>query len=527
MPLGRAIAVIAAPTMLSRVLGFARDVAVAAVVGAGPVADAFFIAFKLPNFFRRLFAEGAFASAFVPLFAGELQSGGRATARDFARLSQAALLVVLLPLVAILIAFMPWVMRALAPGLADDPATLALAVDLGRITFPYLLFMSLGALYGGVLNGLGRFADVAITPVLLNLTLLAALFGLTPFLPNGGYALAIGVFAAGLLQFGWLLVVCAREDMLPKLVRPRLEPRVKRLWQLVVPAAIGGGAMQVNLMLDIVWASFLPPGSIAALYYADRIGSLPVGIVGVAIGTALLPLLSLALRSGDQATASAHQNRAIEIGLLLTLPAAAALLVMAEPIVRVLFQRGAFGAQETAATAAALAAFGIGLPGFVLVKALAPGFYAREDAKTPLYIALVCILANILANIVFLLWTNLAQTGIALATSISGLLNAALMAILLARRGHLPIDARLRRHLPRILLATAVMALALWFAMRGLATPLNGSEAMRAAALAALCGGGLVVYGIAGWLLGIASPTELRDAMRRRPGVAPAAQDPE
>lgn len=527
MSLGRAVAVIAAPTMLSRVLGFARDVAVAAVVGAGPVADAFFIAFKLPNFFRRLFAEGAFASAFVPLFAGELQNGGRGAARDFARLSQAALLVVLLPLVAILIATMPWVMRLLAPGLADDPETLALAIDLGRITFPYLLFMSLGSLYGGVLNGLGRFADVAITPVLLNLTLLAALFGLTPLLPNGGYALAVGVFAAGVLQFAWLLAVCAREDMLPTLVRPRFEARVGRLWRLVVPAAIGGGAMQVNLMLDIVWASFLPPGSIAALYYADRVGSLPVGIVGVAIGTALLPLLSLALRAGDEKTAASHQNRAIEIGLLLSLPAAVALIVLAEPIVRVLFQRGAFGVQETTATAAALAAFSIGLPGFVLVKALAPGFYAREDAKTPLYIALVCILANILANIVFLMWTGLAQTGIALATSISGLLNATLMAFLLARRGHLPVDARLRRHGPRIIAATMVMAAALWLGMRLLAGPLTGSEAVRTAALAALCGGGLVIYGVTGWLLGIARPGELRDAMRRRAGVPPASQDSE
>jgi putative peptidoglycan lipid II flippase len=527
MSLGRAIAVIAAPTMLSRVLGFVRDMAVAAVIGAGPVADAFFIAFKLPNFFRRLFAEGAFASAFVPLFAGELQAGGRDAARDFAREAQVALLVVLLPFVALLIAAMPVVMRLLAPGLRDEPATLALAIDLGRITFPYLLFISLVSLYGGVLNGLGRFAHVAAAPILLNLALLAALFALTPVLPNGGYALAIGVFVAGVLQFAWLFAICARQDMTPWLVRPRFGPRIGAMWRLIVPAAIGGGAMQVNLMLDVVWASFMPAGAISALYYADRVSQLPLGVVGVAIGTALLPMLARAVRAEDRSGAMDHQNRAIEVALLLALPAAAALFVLAEPIVRVLFQRGAFGPVETARTAAALAAFAIGLPGFVLVKALAPGFYARRDARTPLYIGLACIAVSVAANVVFLLWTGMQHVGIALATSISGLLNAALMAMLLSRRGNLAPDDRLLRRMPRIVLATAIMTAAVWGAARLLAAPLAGTLGVRTLSLVALCTFGALVYGAAAWLLGILRTSELTQALRRRPGLEPAAADGE
>src|SRR5882757_7016927 len=342
MSLGRAIATVGSFTLLSRIVGFVRDIVLSAVLGSGVVADAFFVAFKLPNFFRRLFAEGAFSAAFVPLFARELQGNGRAEAITFARQAHAALLLVLVPFTILLIPAMPGVMTLLAPGMRDDPAAFALAVDFGRITFPYLLFISLASLYGGVLNGIDRFAHVAATPVLLNLALIGAVLGLTPFLPNSGYAASIGVAIAGLLQWLWLLIACARDGVSMKLVRPRWTERVARLIKLATPVAIGGGVQSISVMLDVVWASLMPVGTISALYYADRIAQLPLGVVGIAIGTALLPLLARQLRAGQTESAMANQNRAIEFGLLFSLPSALALWLLADPIIRVLFEHGHF-----------------------------------------------------------------------------------------------------------------------------------------------------------------------------------------
>src|SRR5882757_2592869 len=427
MSLGRAVATVGGFTLLSRVVGFIRDIVLSAVLGSGAVADAFFVAFKLPNFFRRLFAEGAFSAAFVPLFARELQGNGRPAAVTFARQAHACLLLILVPFSLLLMVAMPAVIWLLAPGLADDKSIFDLAVTFGRITFPYLVFISLASLYGGVLNGIDRFAEVAFTPVLLNIALIGTVLGLSPFLPNSGYAASIGVAIAGLLQWLWLLFSCSRDGVGMKLVRPRYTERVRHLVRLATPVAIGGGAQQISVMLDVVWASLLPAGSISALYYADRIAQLPLGVVGIAVGTALLPLLARQLRAGQDDSAMANQNRAIEFGLLFSLPAALALWQLADPMIRVLFERGRFGPDDTLRTASALAAFAVGLPAFILVKALTPGFFAREDTKTPLYIALIAIAANVALNAFFLLQTSLAQVGIALASSLSGWLNALLL----------------------------------------------------------------------------------------------------
>jgi putative peptidoglycan lipid II flippase len=517
MTLGRAVATVGGFTLLSRVAGFARDMVLSAVLGGGAVADAFFVAFKLPNFFRRLFAEGAFSAAFVPLFARELHEGGRDAAMAFARQAQAALLIVLVPFTILLILGMPWVMALLAPGLTDEP-TFKLAVDLGRLAFPYLLFISLVSLYGGVLNSIERFAHVAATPILLSLTVIGAVLGLTPFLPNGGYAAAIGVAIAGLMQWLWLVRACAKEGVLIGFVRPRWTARVRRLVLLATPTAIGGGVQQINLMLDVVWASLLPAGAISALYYADRVAQLPLGVAGIAVGTALLPLLARQLRAGENESAMANQNRAIEFGLLFALPAAVALWILAEPIIRLLFERGRFGPEETLRAGAALAAFAIGLPAFVAVKSLAPGFFAREDTRTPLYVAIAAIAANIMLNIAFLYGTQLQHVGIALASSIAGWLNAALLAaILLTRRHWLP-DRRLLDRALRILLATAGMGLLLWFATRRDASNLT---------VIALCLGGGAAYAVLGVLLGILRLDELKAAFRRPPGVRRDATDAE
>src|SRR5882757_4727223 len=410
--LGRAVATVGGYTLLSRVVGFIRDIVLSAVLGSGAVADAFFVAFKLPNFFRRLFAEGAFSAAFVPLFARELQGNGRDAALAFARQAHAGLLLVLVPFSVLLILIMPWVVAVLAPGLSNDADTFDLAVRFSRIAFPYLIFISLASLYGGVLNGIDRFAEVAVTPVLLNLALIGAVLGLTPFLPNSGYAAAIGVAIAGLLQWLWLLLSCSRDGVAMRLVRPRWTERVARLIKLATPVAIGGGVQSISVMLDVVWASLMPVGTISALYYADRIAQLPLGVVGIAIGTALLPLLARQLRAGQTESAMANQNRAIEFGLLFSLPSALALWLLADPIIRVLFEHGHFGPEDTLRTAGALAAFAVGLPAFVLVKALTPGFFAREDTRTPLYVATTAIVVNIVLNIVFLYGTTLAQVGI-------------------------------------------------------------------------------------------------------------------
>ncbi|MCW5748761.1 MAG: murein biosynthesis integral membrane protein MurJ [Alphaproteobacteria bacterium] len=527
MSFARAVATVGGFTMLSRVAGFARDMVIAAVIGAGPVADAFFIAFKLPNFFRRLFAEGAFASAFVPLFARELQAGGRAAALGFAREAQAALLAVLLPFTAILIAVMPWLMRALAPGLVGDPATFALAIDFGRIAFPYLMFISLVALYGGVLNSIEHFGHAAATPILLNLVLIAAVLGLTPLLPNGGYAAALGVLGAGIVQFVWLAQACRRAEVGVGLTRPVRSARIMRLLALALPTAIAGGVQQIGLVLDVVWASFMPAGAISALWYADRVAQLPLGVVGVAIGTALLPLLARHLRAGDAAAAASNQNRALEVGLLLALPAALALAVLAEPVVRILFERGHFSAADTQRAAGALAAFAAGLPAFVLVKALLPAFYAREDTRTPLYAAILAIAVNVALNLSFLLATSLNQVGIALASALSGWINVVFLGGALLARRQLPIDDRLRRNAPRIVLASAVMTLALWLAVGWLAGPLHHATILGGATLAGICllGGGL--YAGAAALLGVLRLGELRALLRRAPGTTSDASDSE
>jgi|FEC22Drversion2_1045045.scaffolds.fasta_scaffold00831_3 putative peptidoglycan lipid II flippase len=519
MSLGRAVATVGGFTLLSRVVGFIRDIVLSAVLGSGAVADAFFVAQKLPNFFRRLFAEGAFSAAFVPLFSRELQDHGRAEALAFARQAHAALLVVLVPFSMVLMLGMPWVLALLAPGMRDDAPTFAMAIEFSRISFPYLLFISLASLYGGVLNSIDRFAHVAATPILLNLTMIAGVLGLTPLLPNSGYAASISFAIAGLLQWVWLLIACARDDVTMTLVRPRRTPLVSRLVTLATPVAIGGGVQSISTMLDVVWASLLPVGSISALYYADRIAQLPLGVVGIAIGTALLPLLARQLRAGQVESAMANQNRAIEFGLLLSLPAAMALWLLAAPIIRVLFERGLFGPEDTLRTAGALAAFAIGLPAFVLVKALTPGFFAREDTRTPLYVAVAAIVVNVALNAAFLYGTTLAQVGIALATSLSGWLNAVALGVILFRRNHWLIDERLRSRTWRMAAASAGMAVALWGALVLLGPLLETATVKGALALFAVCTVGGVAYAALGALLGVVRLSELRFVMRRQPGL--------
>lgn len=514
MSLLRSIATVGGYTMGSRVLGFVRDAAIAAVVGAGFVADAFFVAFKLPNLFRRLFAEGAFNAAFVPIYAAELEKNGRDAARAFAEAALAVLLWALLIFVVAAEVAMPWLMRAFAPGFLDEPTKFELTVSLARITFPYLLFISLVSLAGGVLNAQHRFAAAAATPMLLNLCLIGAVFGLAPLVPTPGHALAWGVFAAGVVQCAFLFAALRRAGERLALVRPTLGPQIRLLLRRALPVAVGAGVYQVNLFVDMIVASFLPSGSISYLFYADRINQLPLGVVGVAVGTALLPMLARQLAAGDTSGAHHSQNRAIEFALLLTLPAAAALLVIAQPVTATLFGRGAFGPAEIAATAAALAVYAAGLPAYVLAKALTPAFYAREDTGTPVKIAAVCMGANLVLNLA--LMGPLLHVGIALATALSAWLNVLLLARVLAKRGHLALDARLKARVPRQAAAAAVMAAALALLLPILAPWLGGGEISRALALAGLVAAGLGVFALMARGLGAASLGDARALLRGR-----------
>jgi putative peptidoglycan lipid II flippase len=520
MNFSRTIAVVGGYTMLSRIAGFARDILIAAMLGAGLVADAFFVAFKLPNFFRRLFAEGAFNAAFVPVFSAVRSRDGAAAAERLAGEVASVLAGVLFVFVTVLQVAMPLAMFGLAPGFADEPAKFDLTVELSRLTFPYLLFVSLVSLQGGILNSLGRFGAAAAAPILLNLCLIGALLLLANLLPSAGHALAWGVAFAGAVQFVWLAVELHRAGFALRLPWPRWTPGVKRILALMAPGALGAGVVQINLFIDVIIASFLPEGSISFLYFADRVNQLPVGVIGVAVATALLPLLSRHVVAKDEAAAMATQNRAIEAALLLTLPAAVGLVLLADPIIAALYERGAFGAADRVATADALVAFTIGLPAYVLIKVLAPGFFAHQDTRAPVRIAILAVVVNLVLNLA--LMGPLAHVGLALATAIAAWLNAVLLASGLARRGFWRPDARLKSRLLRIigatLIMTAVVALARAFLSDGPA-PATGLAAILP--LAAMIAAGAASFAFAGHLLGAARFDEVRRLLARRRPPSP------
>lgn len=517
----RGILTVGGWTMASRVLGFARDMLIAARLGAGPLADAFFVALQLPNLFRRLFGEGAFNAAFIPAFAGTLATQGPRAARELAERMAALMGVWLASLVVLGILLMPHILALLAPGFASAPSKLALAVELTRITFPYLLFICLTALVSGVLNGLDRFAAAAAAPVFFNLLSMAALLTLTPYVATPAHALAWGVTASGVVQLGIVLWAAARAGMALRVLRPpSLTPEVRAVLRRMGPGVIGAGVTQLNLVIGLVIASLLPAGAVSFLYYADRIGQLPLGVIGAAVGTALLPLLSRQLRAGERLSAHRSMNRAIEFSLVLCLPAAVGQAAAALPLVETLFQRGAFGPAETAATAKALAAYAAGLPAYVLVKVFAPGFFARGDTATPVKVGLAAVALNLVLNLVLSRW--LSHVGVALATALAAWFNALMLGGVLVRRGQLLPDRRLRRRVPRLILASLLMGAATVLLER-LLFPAYGVLSLFA--LAALVGGGAAVYFAAAHAFRGFDLREFRGLLRRRrpPGAAPAA----
>jgi putative peptidoglycan lipid II flippase len=498
MALYRAFATVGAMTIWSRILGFIRDVMIAAVLGAGPVADAFFVAFRVPNLFRRLFAEGAFDAAFVPLFAKRFHGdGGEAAARAFAEQALAGLTLILVVFTLLGEFIMPWLMLLLAPGFAADPPKLALAVLLARIALPFLLCMSLVALYSGVLNALGRFAVAAFAPSLLNVVLIIVLVALIAIgdveQSTAAVALAWGIAASGVLQVIVVAIAAAKSKMRLSFRLPRFDSDMRRLLVLAAPALIAGGMNQLTVILNTVIAS-LQDRVVSWFYYADRLFQLPLGVIGVAVGVVLLPELSRRLRAGDHAAAMDSENRSLETALLLTLPAAVALFVAANPIVRVLFERGAFTAIDAQATASMLAALAPGLPAFVLIKVFHPGFFAREDTRTPMIYAGIGMAANVM--LALLLFVVLGAVGIAIATSIAGWLQALLLAATLRERDEFALDLTFKRRFPGILAASLIMGAvvsALAYGMSPWFEPESG-VLVQITSLLLLVGAGLGVY---------------------------------
>jgi putative peptidoglycan lipid II flippase len=492
-------------TMVSRVFGFVRDALLAAVLGAGPAADAFYAAFRFPNLFRRLFAEGAFNTAFVPMFSGALEQHGREHALDLASRIIAWLLLVLVALTVLAEIFMPAVLVPFVPGFLDDTEKFELTVLLARIMFPYLACMSLVAAYAGILNSLNRFIAAALAPVLLNVLTIAVLVPLLLLAveePDAVIWVAVATVAAGVAQLAMVWWAVRRAAFLPRLRLPRLDREVQRFWMLALPAVLTGGITQINIFVGTIIASSAA-SAISYLYYADRLYQLPLGIIGIAIGTVLLPTLSAHLKGGRALEARTAQSQSLLISMLLSMPAATALIALAVPIVRVLFERGQFGPEATVATAGALVAFAIGLPAFVLIRVLQPGFFARQDTVTPTVFAGISMVVNVTLSL--LLFPVLQHVGIALATTTAAWGNALMLAGWLARRGHFRPERPELGRLALIVLisfAMALLLLGLYWPIAWLFVP-NGPILLQALALAGLCAAGFAAYFTAIHLCGV------------------------
>ncbi|HLZ79422.1 MAG TPA: murein biosynthesis integral membrane protein MurJ [Sphingomonas sp.] len=526
MSLVKNTATIGGLTLISRVLGFVRDQLMAHFVGAGFASDAFLVAWRLPNLFRALFAEGAFASAFVPMFnrvVAEAETEGREGLPAGIRFAE-DVLSVLLPFLAVfttlIMAFPRPIVWLITLGFKEGggAAKFDLAVHLTQITFPYLMLISLVSLLGGILNSLNRFWVNAAAPVLLNICMIA---GLLFFRGHTGIdtarTQAIAVTVSGVAQLLWLIWSCKQAGVSLKIKRPTLDPQVKQLLTIIWPAAVGAGAVQFNLLISTMLAAgFLGQGSVSYLYYADRLNQLPLGLIGIGIGTAILPALSRQIGGGNEKAAIDTQNRAIELSLLLTLPATAALMVASTPLVHGLLQTGHFTPEDTHASATALTAFSLGLPAYILIKVLTPGFYARADTRTPVRIAMIAMLGNLALNLGFVFLTSLAHVGLALSTAVAAWINVGLLYWTLRRRGHFHVDAQLKRRGIRLLMATGAMT-ALLLAIDPLVDPWLGHGLVgRVGGLSVLIGLASLCYFGCAFLFGAFRVADLKAQLARR-----------
>src|SRR5438445_2543321 len=463
-------------TLLSRLTGFARDIMLAAILGAGPVADAFFVALRLPNHFRAIFAEGAFNAAWVPAYAHVHGERGEGAARLFADRIFTLLLASQVVLLIVAWLFMPQAMSILAPGFSEDAEQRKLAIELTRITFPYLLLITLVTLYGGMLNVMHRFASAAAASIFLNISMMATL-ALVAFFPTAGHAAAWGVLISGFLQYFLLAGDLSRHGSLPRFAPLRLDEDVRAFFRAIGPATLGSMGTQVAVFADTIIATFLPAGALSALYYAERLYQLPIGVIGIAIGTVLLPEMSQRITAGDDRGAAASQRRAFEFTLLATVPFVAAFLAVPDVIVRAVFARGAYTRADAAAAAVTLAAYAIGLIPFVTIRSAVSAFYARKDTATPVKASLTGLTVNLLLKI--LLMGGLAQVGLALATAVGAWINLLLVLGFAVRAGYLEFDRAFMQSLAKFVLSGAVLGAALWLAARIAAPHLAQLSALR------------------------------------------------
>lgn len=514
MKLLKAMATVAGLTGLSRIFGFIRDILTAAVLGAGPIADAFFVALKLPNFFRRVTAEGAFSVAFVPLYSEKLEKEGADKAALFASNAFAVMALFLAPFTLLAIIGMPAVIYAIAPGFVDDPLRYGLAVELARITFPYLILMSLTALMGGLLNAHDKFAPFASAPILFNVAIIIALLGFTSFTETAGHAMAYGVALAGVAQFAWLIYHVRKNGLGLRFKKPEFTPNIKKLFKLMGPGVIGAGVMHINLFADLIIASFLAGGSISYLYYADRLNQLPLGMVGIAVGTALLPMLSKAVAAKDSAQTQNLFNRALEICLLLALPAAAALFVIPEAIIGTLFERGEFTNSDTKAAAAVLMGYAIGLPAYIAVKVFSTAYWSRQDTMSPVKISILITAINIILSLILI--GPFGVAGIAISTGLVGWLQLALLYKGVRQYSDLKFDDRFKRVVFKIIFSALLMAFMLLLADKYYLDISSAAELEKIAGLSFMIVLGLITYGLAIITTGAIKPTELKKYLSRK-----------
>jgi len=499
-------------TLVSRVAGFAREMLMSRVMGASWQADAFFVAFRLPNTFRRLFGEGAFSAGFVPLYAQRLHGpGGDTEARQFSE----EVLAVFAPTLVLFTIVFEIIMGPFVFAISGyHNEKLALATLLTRITFPYLILISLVSLFSGILNSLARFTAAAFAPALLNLAMLTALI----FVQVGGtttaIALSIAVTAGGVLQLALLMAACARAGIVLKWRKPRMTPGVRQFVRVVVPATLGAGVYQISAFIDTFFLTRIGTGAMSYFNYADRLNQLPLGVIGAALGTAILPQVSRHVGANEPGKAAKVQGQAAELAMLLCLPAAAALAVSAFPLVSALFQGGKFTAEDARLTALTLSIIVLGLPAYVLVKVLTPGFYARQDTATPVKVAVLVLVATVVLN--FLLIPPFGIAGLASAIAICSWLNCTILYVILHRRGHFRIEGWLASRIVRQLIAAGAMVAALIAIRMGLAGWFSGSLGHRLTGVIAIVGGGMAVYFPLVWILGGTDREELRSLLRRR-----------
>lgn len=449
MKLIRSVATISAFTAGSRVFGFIREILMANYLGASIKSDALVVAIKLPSILRRIFAEGAFNTTFIPMFSRLLSGKDEKEAQSFAE-EILSILVFSLALIVIFIElFIPYLMPIFAPGFKATPERLHLAIEYTRITFPFIFFISLTAFYSGILNSFERFVAVAVSPMIGNIAIIATVFAAVSVDMQAGYAFALGVCACGLIQLLWVLIPAHQSCVRLRLRLPRVSPNVKKFLLLAGPAAAGSGIVQINILLDTVMASKLPTGGVSFIHYADRLNQLPLSMLGTAVGTALLPLMSKKAREGDRQGLIDSQNLALEYALLFVVPAAIGLFLLAQPLMTVLFERGGFGPRESLGSAEALMGLSFGLPAYIMIKIFSSNFFSRQDTKTPVKYAIYSVLINFTLNI--LLIDSLQHVGLTLATAIAAWINAGMLLTTLVREKYFELSARMKTFIPRLL----------------------------------------------------------------------------